>query len=1255
MNRLLLFKIFIFIHITGINLFAQGNNIIFERLNTSHGLSNNEVRKVFQDSRGYLWIGTADGLNKYDGYEFTIYRYDQLDTNSISNNSIWDVLEDEAGNLWVATDDGLNLLDPDKESFKTYNYTENPSQWFNASISLFEDDEKNIWFGTVVQGITKFNPKTKEFIHFLPDSAGIDGPNPNAAVWILKDSIKKERFWLGMWQSGFYAFDITSKEFTKYRHDPKKPDGLSNNQIRSLFQDKNGIVWVGTLGGGLNRFDPNTEKFTHYKHDPTNPNSLSNDKVWWLFEDQQEENTLWIGTEGGLNKFDTKSNSFLVYKSDLNDHGTLSSDFVQEIYRDRSGVMWIGTAAGGLNKIDPGRVPFKHYNSKAEKPDGLNSNEIYAIASSAKDDVIWIGTYNGGLNKYDRSKNRFSYFKRNPADPNSITSDSIRALYEDPDEAGEVLWVGTWRGGLNRFDIRENKFKSYKYNAADPSTISSNQIRQIYETRDGALWLATSGGLNKFNRRKEIFTRFLPQDTTYISVLQNLLTGFTSKKNPLAKILQVKDYEDRTQGFDLKRKTNVLVVSLGEGVDKMWDYGWLENSDGTEIWKLELNKSRHAGGGDKNRMKIWAGTLEAGAYNLRYLSDDSHSYGNWNEPQPINPNMWGIQIFEINENEHKLITQNINKIEKPNSIIGNNISAIVEDSYGMLWIATQNKGLSKLDRKTGFFTNFTFDPVKANSLNSNVIFSLHEDKNGTLWIGTRDGLNKYDSENDSFESYTIKDGLPNNAIISIVEDTYGSLWLATNNGISKFDPNDQTEKGHLTFINYSIPDGLQFNNYYVGSADRAPDGEMFFGGAAGFVSFYPGKSNQLPPRTLLSDFRIFNESVNPGEDSPLEKNISETEHVELSFDQNTFSFEFTALHFSRPEKNQYLYKMEGFDNGWIDGHRRYAPYTNLDPGDYTFHVKAANSDGVWNEEGASVKITIQPPWWRTYWAYAGYVLLFIGIIFAIDRIQRRRLLAKERAATAIKEAELRAQLAESENERKTKELEEARALQLSMLPRELPQLPNLDIAVYMQTATEVGGDYYDFHVALDGTLTVVVGDATGHGMKAGTMVTTAKSLFNSYAPNPDILYSFKEITRCIKQMNFGKLSMCMTMLKIKGNTMQISTAGMPPSFIFRRDTRVVEEHLFKAMPLGTMEKFPYEIKDTTLNPGDTILLLSDGLPELKNANDEMYGYKRIRNGFEDVAEKAPEEIVSYLKNEGAGWVNNADPDDDVTFVVIKVK
>jgi len=224
-----------------------------------------------------------------------------------------------------------------------------------------------------------------------------------------------------------------------------------------------------------------------------------------------------------------------------------------------------------------------------------------------------------------------------------------------------------------------------------------------------------------------------------------------------------------------------------------------------------------------------------------------------------------------------------------------------------------------------------------------------------------------------------------------------------------------------------------------------------------------------------------------------------------------------------------------------------------------------------------------------------------------------------------------------------------------MLPRELPQLPNLDIAVYMKTATEVGGDYYDFHISMNGTLTVVLGDATGHGMKAGTMVTTTKSLFNVLAPNPNIVETFHEMTRCLKLMQMNKLSMCMTMLKITGSKIQMSSAGMPPVFIYKRKSQSIEEHLIEGMPLGTFNDFPYSLVESEIESGDTILLMTDGLPELMNAENEMFGYKQSRNLFEDLAEQAPEEIITKLKDAGSDWVKDIDPDDDVTFVVIKVK
>ena len=262
----------------------------------------------------------------------------------------------------------------------------------------------------------------------------------------------------------------------------------------------------------------------------------------------------------------------------------------------------------------------------------------------------------------------------------------------------------------------------------------------------------------------------------------------------------------------------------------------------------------------------------------------------------------------------------------------------------------------------------------------------------------------------------------------------------------------------------------------------------------------------------------------------------------------------------------------------------------------------------------------------------------------------------------IEAAELQAKAMEAERkvlqveyEMKKKELEEARELQLSMLPKELPNLPHLDIAVYMKTATEVGGDYYDFNVGMDGTLTVVIGDATGHGMKAGTMVTATKSLFSSHASNPDILFTFQEITRCIKHMNMHLVSMCLSILKIQGNTMQISAAGMPPALLFRNKTKTVEEIVLKGMPLGAYQDFPYELREMQIYPGDTLFLMSDGLPELFNRSKEMFGYERVMETYKKVASKNPEEIIENLKNISADWVNNQAPDDDITFVVIKIK
>ena len=413
----------------------------------------------------------------------------------------------------------------------------------------------------------------------------------------------------------------------------------------------------------------------------------------------------------------------------------------------------------------------------------------------------------------------------------------------------------------------------------------------------------------------------------------------------------------------------------------------------------------------------------------------------------------------------------------------------------------------------------------------------------------------------------------------------------------------------------------------------------------------------------ITDFKLFGHTVPIGGNSPLKKHISETDEIKLAHWQNDISFEFVALHYNRPEENRYSYILVNYDEEWrYPGSQRTATYTSLDPGEYFFRVRGSNNDGVWNKKGRTIHIVIMPPWWKTKWAYLFYVLFGISCILAAHYTQKSRVVKREREKAKIREAELRAVAAESqaraiqaENERKTLELEEARKLQLSMLPKQLPMVPNLEIAVYMQTATEVGGDYYDFYLNENGGLTVVIGDATGHGLKAGTMVSVIKSLFIANASQSDTKSFFANCTRTIKQLHLGNLYMGLALIKIENDELLASVAGMPPIYIYRNETSKVEEIVLKGMPLGAVADFSYQDKRIKLHKEDVILLLSDGFPELFNERKEMFDYHRVKETFEKIGNLSPKKIIDHFVKVGEKWRKGGAQNDDVTFVVLKVK
>jgi len=1246
-----------------------------EKFSVAEGLSDSRVHRVIQDHYGLLWIATsAGGLNLYDGNSFKVFKNVPGNPNSILSNKLHGLIEDAQGNIWVAHSQGVSKYIRAKNSFKNYDFEEifqDKFSEFSNSLLFAMDKDQNLWLGTVGLGMLRYDKEadTWKVNKYQTEKGTIEADN---LIGIGCGFDQQNRLWAGIMGHGLMYFDEQDQLFKPalFANTENRPDFTkAENMITAIYADPTGILWL-TSRRGVYKYNKETRTIkTLIEY---NTQALN----FWTYFNQiipDSRGNIWIANNlRGALKFDGISDEFekISFEDQYFSKDNISNIIFTSLLFDKSNIMWLGTIANGLTKHDPQRAAFKHYQHRPDNPGGLSSSQIFGLhESKVKKDHIYIGLRGGGLNIFDPLDESFE--KVPLPFNNDMFGGSVRSIYEEAD--GKLL-LGTWGDGILIMNKDGNITTQFKYDSSQTNSLSDNLVRVIERDGQSNFWVGTAFGLNYYNSKQNTLIRY--SDSTNRVYPQELIDLVKQKQKsstaPLA-IKEVGDDADLSFEFKITKPRNYLVISTGEGSVQrptLADHGWIADAKGTEIWSGTKGvDSYYLGGAQKNRVIIDMLQINPGNYTLRYKSDESHSFNTWNQDAPTFVNMWGIQVFELNNPaEIKKIQSLLDQAKNQQLVEGTNIRSVHVSKNGIVWIGTDSKGLNRYDPQKKTLTIYKRDLKNENSLSDNSVQFIHEDSDGILWLATNGGLNRFDPKTGDVKVYTEENGLPTNYIASILPAENGSLWLATRNGLSKMITSPTTKQ--VTFVNYGSEDGLGGTDFIAQVALKSNSGQFYFGGEHGLNVFSRTQENEAPPSLYLSDLRVANVSVfSQKNEVELDTTLNDLRKLELEHNNNDLTFTYSALHFSNPSKNQYAHILKGYDTEWIYDNERSATYTNLDPGEYEFSFKGSNRDGVWNEEGKSIAITITPPFWMTIWAYVGYGIIFIGLVFGVDRIQRRRLLAKEKERSQLREAELRAEAAElqtkaaeaerralqAENERKTQELEEARQLQLSMLPRELPKLPHLDIAVYMQTATEVGGDYYDFHVSMDGTLTVVIGDATGHGMRAGTMVTAAKSLFISYAPNPDILYSFSEITRCIKNLNMGKMSMCLTMLKIKGDKMQISTAGMPPSFIFRRKTRVVEEHLFQAMPLGTMEKFPYEIKDTTLEAGDTILLMSDGLPELENFSGDMYGYKRIRNGFEDIAEKAPEEIISFLKNEGKTWSNDQPPDDDVTFVVIKVK
>ncbi len=816
-----------------------------------------------QDRKGFLWFGTQDGLNRYDGYSFIVYRNEPFDTNSISSNWIQTIIQDKEGLLWIGTDHGLNCFNPSTETFQHYTYNA-------TNIHSISNDNITFLYEDTVSSVTE-----------------------NGKIKIL---------WIGTNGGGLNKLvrSSTGEIIIRYTHQNIDPWSLQSNTIFSIYRDHHGTLWIGLNNTTLERFDETTQKFYHYyvnEHGHDHEDSPLAD-IGTLKEDSR--GMFWIGmTVGGLYRMTYNPDAidstihfihfcYIRAKTESQYGWVNIHSMVWSISEDKNGFLWI-CHSRGLSQLSidtAGQPSFINYEHKSTDASSLPINGVWSSFVD-NNNTVWLGTYGLGIIHTKTNEKNFHHYRHEPGNPKSLSNVGIRGIYEDNDD---ILWIGGYEG-LNRLDRKTGDVRVYRENNIGPEkNIDNVYVIAENPTSNGTkLWIGQENlGLYLFDKRTERIKRIY--------------------KN----------------------------ASNTDSLISPWVYALLSEQDGT----------------------LWVGTKD------------------------------GVDIVRLDPNENPQFRHFIHNVNDSKSYSGSRVNAFLKDSKNILWIATQGGGVNTIDLNNPdtAFVHYVMDEKNPKSISSNQVKCILEDRSGTLWFGTDGGgLNQFNKETQTFQHFTVKDGLPNNVVYGILEDNRGMLWLSTNKGLTRFDPITQVSN---TFF---IDDGLQSNEFNTGSYLKCKHGELFFGGINGMNTFFPDSihSNSFIPPVVFTDFKLYNKSISPGESIDgrviLKETISETHEIELTYKENVFSFEFASLDYSSPQKNSYAYILEGFDKTWTSttGNRRSVTYTNLDAGEYVFRVLGSNSDGVWNKQGAELRIIITPPFWKLWWFIPLIVIVVGGSAFGL--------------------------------------------------------------------------------------------------------------------------------------------------------------------------------------------------------------------------------------------------------------------------------
>jgi ligand-binding sensor domain-containing protein/serine phosphatase RsbU (regulator of sigma subunit) len=1039
-------------------------------------------------------------------------------------------------------------------------------------------------------------------------------------------------------------------------------EGVPQIHVTSIAQDSRGFLWVGTQAGGLARYDG--DRFVHY---PTTAeaSSLSSQFVTALAADPN--GLLWIGTgDGGLNAYDPTTDKFIRYRHEEGKAATLGSDAVTALAIEKDGTLWVGLGTGGVDRFDPKTKAF----ARVVKPE-FSGGEISAIQSDGNDQ-LFIASNGGGVMAVATASTAPT-----PAwlPVNDTISRNVTAIRID---SKGTLWIGTDDAGLYELPKGEAEPKSWLPREGDRESLSNDKITHLFEDRDHGLWVSTQFGLNYLDPTRAKVTRYAPDPQYPMRTATYLQFGTTA-------------FQDRS-GILWFGSLDFGLYKLDPMRRSLQNYAWTPEFGMPSVFCEAKDGT------------IWAGTYSSGLYAYDFKKNTYIAYaslGTEGGANYISLTQWlssihcaqdgtiwlggsGLGLIEFNPTTE----QHVQYAVDPEGVTGptaDRIEQILEGPDGKFWLATWGGGLNRFDPKTKKFelvsdqtllpspllhriqfdvkdprilwvgaanggltrfdtasrTSTTFRGAGARDVgNGKLVLSkdtvqwIYQQPDGVLWLGTNGGgLDRFEPASAKVTNFSQRTGLPSDVIYGILRDDADHLWLTTTKGLVRFD------LGTNAFVTFTSADGLGSSEFTMGGVFKTSAGEFFVCTVLGFNRFFPNaiKPDAFVPPVVITKFRLFDT------EPALPRPIWETPRVELSYRDSVVSFNVAALAYAAPDQVRFQYMLEGFQSRWLAVDKGEFSFTNLDPGNYTLKVKAANRHGVWNETPTEIRIYVEPPIWRTKAAFGLYLALTIGAVLLIIRYQRERLRRVER--------EGRLALVEQE-------LQLTGAVQTGFLPdtNEITS-KNVRIVGFYKPADSCGGDWW-WHAQLSPTRhLILVGDVTGHGAGSAMVTAAVATAFNVYHALHGTIVDVNEMLTLLNQevlrVSKGKYQMALAALDFDeaDGSWTCHGAGAPPMLTLDGKGK----HRVRFCP-GTLlgsETVEFGVLKGQLSPGERILLYTDGIPEIALPDGNIVGLRRFAQLYEQTRQSSPSEAAATLVHHAEQLRAGRLQQDDWTFALLE--